>query len=751
MFDDGWMSNFWDATGFVGRERELGELLLLARDTRLLTLCGPAGTGKTLLLRRLVTVVAAGYPDGAFFVALGDLRQPDLVAARVAAAMRVPEEPGVLVSDTLAEALRHQRLVLALDGGDGLADACAQLCRLLLASSPGLLVVTARREALRLDGEAAWPVPPLGVPATPAPGLDQVAACDAAALFAERAAARSSGFTLSAASSAVLRICRSVQGLPLAIELAAAATPFLSAGQIADGLAGPPDMPGRGGQPGPAPDGALRAAISWAHDLLSPDEQMLLRRLSVFSGWSLEMAERVCADDGLPAARVLGLLDGLAGRSLIELEPEPLGHSRYRMLDTIRDYAAARLEQAGETLALRRRLRDYALSLGDYYLTVGLSQVPAGWTARRDLFHRYATGSDNIRAALGWCLDLGDIETGLRLCATFGSCWILFGDLTEGTMWFRAFLSADQSEVAALVRGPALASGGWLIMGDDPELAERWAADGLAACRAVGNLLFMSVALNLLAQAALRDGRPHDALAHCTEALAHARRRADKWGEGAALSGAAVAQLALGRLPEARESAEAGLAVLLETDQYWSAARTKRLLAEICRGLGQADAARGHYLGALELLHQADGQSEVVRCLTGLGLLALRQADLPQARSYLAQGLDVSLRTGSRSGISRSLLAFADLALREDQPDRAVLLAAAVTALRSTPPGSSAPDGPPPSPPPGRVRRYLDAAATLGETEVARLWAAGHQLSTAAAADLALKPPHTPPQSVQSI
>jgi tetratricopeptide (TPR) repeat protein len=453
------------------------------------------------------------------------------------------------------------------------------------------------------------------------------------------------------------------------------------------------------------------------------------------------MAERVCADDGLPAARVLGFLTSLAGRALIEAEAGAPGQGRYRMPGAIRDYAAARLEQAGETAALRRRLRDYALSLGDYYLVVGLSQVPAGWTARRDLYDRYATGSDNIREALGWCLEQGDIEAGLRLCATFGACWLAFGDLTEGASWFRAFLSTDQPGIPGLVRGPALASGGWLIMAEDLDRAERWATEGLAACRAAGNLLFMSVALNFLAQAAMLRGRPHDALRHSTEALAHARQHGNKWGEGAALSSTANAQAALGLLPKARESAEAGLAVLLETDQYWSAARTKRVLAETCRALGDTRAARGHFLGALELLRQAEGEAEAVRCLAGLGLLALDQGDLGASRTYLGRGLEVSLRTGSRAAISRTLLAFADLALRDDQPDRAVLLAAAVTALRS--PAAAAPAGSPPS---GRVRRYLaDAAASLGQAEVDRLWEAGWELSTAAAAEVALKPPHAGP------
>ncbi len=528
-----------------------------------------------------------------------------------------------------------------------------------------------------MAGAAAWAVPPLASPAVGLADPEQALRCEAVRLFTVRAAAAAPGFALDSGNcAAVGEICRALGGLPLAIELAAAWAGDLTAGQIAASLA---DrfclVPGQGGAglAGSAPR-IVRAMIDWSHDRLRPDEQILLRRLAVFAGWSLEMAERVCADDQLSAARIGALLAGLAGRALIQQEGDLAGESRFRMLDTVRDYAAGRLDRAGETTAVHRRLRDYAIPVGEYFLSIMMAQVPAHWSVRLQLFQRYRVDADNIRSVLGWCLEQGDVEAGQRLCASFGGCWQALGDSAEGTRWVSAFLAADQSGVPDSVRGPALSTAAFLILGTDHQQAGRWAAAALAACRAAGNELFTSASLSLLSQAALRSGQPGDAVRYAAEAVANARRAEDRWSEGYALTICAEAQAAAGQLEEARESAEAGVSVLLGIDQWWGAAATKISLAGICRALGELDTARAHYEAALPLLVRGDPQT--ARCLDGLGRVALDQGDLSRARTYLARGLKLSLRAGSSSGICRSLLAFARLAVGEGSPDRAVLLAA---------------------------------------------------------------------------
>jgi predicted ATPase/DNA-binding CsgD family transcriptional regulator len=756
MIDHGRVGTYEEPDSFVGREREIGELSRFAIGQRAVTLCGAGGIGKTRLLLRLITVLAPGFPDGTYFVGLGDLRQPDLVAARVAAAIGVSEEPGVPLVDTLSDALRSRTLLLALDNCEHLIDACASLCQRLLASSPGLLVVATSREALRVAAEAVWPVPPLALPAAGTADPGQAAGFDAVTLFTERAGAAAPGFALTPAScAAVVAVCRALDGLPLAIELAAAWVRVLTVDQIAARLGSRFHLLTSGDRSVPPRHRTLRATIDWSHDLLAPAEQVLLRRLSVFAGWSLEMAERVCADDGLPAAQVLNLLAGLAEKSLVELEPDVLGQSRYRMLDTIRDYAASRLAEAGEAGALRRRLRDYSLNLAEYFLSIGVARIPAAWQARVEVFQRYDADADNVRAVLGWALEQGDAETGLRLCTAVRPCWIVLGAFGEGAEWFDAFLAADLSGVPSAVHGQALVGRAQLALGSgDQQLAEPWAAAGLELCRAAGDPYFTATALNVLAETALHARRPADARQRATEALEQAREAGDKWNQGYALGSLAAALAALGQLEEARQAAEAGLALMLEIDQQWGAARTLLGLANLSRVLGDLGAARGHYLAALGLLRQVKGDPEIARCLAGLGRIALDSGDLDEARGYLSRGLRLSLGTGSRTGISRSLLAFATLAVREGRPDRAVLLAAAVTALSET---AQLPQRPPAEEhhslresthlPPriaARVRRYLEAAAGLGDAEVARLWAAGLELTTSAAAEVALEPPAGP-------
>jgi tetratricopeptide (TPR) repeat protein len=611
---------------------------------------------------------------------------------------------------------------------------------------------------------------------------------DAVRLFADRAAAAAPGFAVTSGNWAeVARICRMLDGLPLAIEVAAARVGDLAVSQVTDGLSERLRVLADGEETAPPARLALRAALDWSHDLLAPPEQVLLRRLSVFAGWSLEITDRVCADGGLPAPRISSLLARLAELALVEVEPDHLGQTRYRMPDAVREYAADRLAASGEAPGLRRRLRDYALSLCDYYLAIGLAQVPALWPARVEVFQHYRADGGNIRAALGWCLQQGDIEAGLRLCTGFGPCWLVLGEYAEATRWFGAFLTADQSGIPAAARGPALSGGAFLILGDDPERAERWAAEGLEACRVAGNLLFASAALNLLSLADLRAHRPLEALRHGTEALAQARQCGDQWSEALALGGCASAQAALGRLPEARAAAEAATALMLAIDHQWGAARAMLDLARFCHAAGDLTAARAHFLGALNLLTQFKSAAEIAHCLAGLGRVTLEQGDLAAARSYLAQGLNLSLRAGRRPRISRSLLAMAALEVREHRPDRAVQLAAAATALRdpspdpdklgpapAAPAAASQPsasptvpgrvsDGQAPASPtvpgrvsdgqapasqvvdleslPRRVQRYLDAAAGLGPAEVARLWADGLTLTADAAAELALSPP----------
>ena len=392
-----------EPNSFIGRERELDELRRLVYSTRALTLAGPGGIGKTRLALRLLGSMTAEFPDGAWFVELADLRRPDLVVSRLAAVVGVSEEPGRPLLDTLADVLRSRRMLLALDNCEHLIDACAEVAGRLLASSPGLRLLMTSREPLRLAAETVWRVPPLAVPPPPGPsspgteppgtappgtgdGVRSAFHDEAVRLFADRAAAVRPGFAVGPDNAAdVAAICRALDGLPLAIELAAARIGVLSVEQIGARLGDRFALLTTGDRSAAPRHRTLRATIEWSYEMLTTAERTLFRRLSLFAGWSLEMAEQVCADGEVPAGDMLALTAALVDKSLVMLEPEVLGQARYRMLDSIREFAAALLADAGEVARFRLALRDYTLRTAEHHLAVGMAKVPVPWSARVEL------------------------------------------------------------------------------------------------------------------------------------------------------------------------------------------------------------------------------------------------------------------------------------------------------------------------------------------------------------------------------
>ena len=698
----------------------------------MLTLTGPGGIGKTRLALRTLTTMAADFPDGACYVDLADLTNPDLVAARVASAAGVAEESGRPLLDTLADALRLRRLLLALDNCEHLLDACARLSQRLLASSAELRLLATSREPLRVAGETVWLVPPLPVTATgTSPG-------DAVQLFSERALAAAPGFALTPENAgAVAELCRSLDGIPLAIELAAARVRTLTVDQIRMRVADRFGLLTLGDRSAPPRQRTLRAAIDWSHDLLSQREQVLLRRLSYFAGWSVEMAERVCADELVPAGSVLDTLGALLDKSLVIREPAVLGEARFRMLDTIREYAADRLAAAGEAAAVAGRLRDYVLAVAERNFAVGMALVPAPWQDRVDVFRRYDVDAHNVWLVLSQCLADGDVGTGLRICTAIRPCMLVRGEFAMGCEWVDAFLASDEAAgVPPGIRGPALIGRAQLTLSNDPAAAEPAARAGVDLCRDAGDDFWTAAGLNLLSEIAVHTGRPDQAEEFGREAAWIAEAAGDGWNEGWALGiRAAVAGLR-GRMREAAELASASVDVMRAIDHRWGVARAQLGLGDLARVRGDFADARQQYMEALAYLREINARPEIARCLSGLGRVATEAGATTLAREHLTESLRLSRDTGTRIGVARGLESFAALAVREDEPERAVLLAAAATALRETaglPPLSGA-----------RTERYLAPARRLGDAAVAELWARGLELSPAAAIAVALEPPAAP-------
>jgi len=721
---------------FIGRERELGELRASLLSSRALTLCGTGGIGKTRLAGRILAALRDEFPDGVWMVELGDLQQPDLVVSRVASVVGVTEENGRPLLDTLADALAARSLLVALDNCEHLIDAAARVAQRLLAGAPGLRIIVTSREPLRVAAETVWQVPPLTVPPPPPPptSVADLSSSEAAALFADRAAAALPSFTVTGGNAAAVgRLCRALEGLPLAIELAAAWVRMLSAEQIEALLHDRFRLLATQDRTVPARQRTLRATIDWSHDLLTPDEQVLFRRLSVFTGWSLDMAEEICSDEQLPVAKVLDLITALVDKSLVVVEPEVLGQSRYRMLDAIKEYAAEQLTAAGEAEQRQQLLRDYTLRVAEHNMAMGMALIPGPWSARVDVFRRYDIDTVNVDQVLSRCMARGDVEGGLRICTGVRPCWIVRGRFAEGMDWFDSFLALDAPGLPDWVRGAALAGRAQLAMPSDPAEAERGAQEALSVCVAAGDSFWTATTLNLLAEAALHLGRPDEAAARATEALELAREAGDPFNEGYALGSLATAAGLRLNLRDAEKFGLAALAVMRRIDQQWGVARTIIGLGDLARLRSEPDVARRYYTEALPAFREINARPEIARTLAGLARLALEQQDPSAAREFIGESLVLSHSTGSRIGVARGLEAFAQLSLAQEEAAHAVRLIAAAASLRDTAGLRPLPGA--------RIGQYLTAAGPLGEAAVSRLWEEGAAMTPDQAVALALSGP----------
>ena len=622
-----------------------------------------------------------GFPDGIWLVELADTADPGLLPGRIASAIGIREEADSPLAETLIEALRPRQLLLVLDTCEHIVDECAALVQQLLAGCPQLRLIATSREPLRVRGETVWRVPPLAVPAVPEGlSLSQLAEHEAVRLFAERAAAASPGFALSADNAAaVARLCQMLDGMPLAIELAAARVRALSIEQIAVRLADRFQLLATGDRTAPPRQQTLRAAVDWSYELLTEPEQILLRRLSVFAGWNLEMAEEVCADEAIPAEAILDLLVALIDKSLVTLDTELDGHARYRLLDTIKEYAADRLAASGERPAIRQRHSAYLLRLLEDTVARAFVRGDPPWPERVAMYRRITVERPNYRAALAACLERGDVQEGLRLCCALRSQWVADGTVREGSGWFDVFLGRA-GEVSPIVRARALMLRAELAFEQqDYAGAGECAQAGLDLCRAAGGTETAG-GLRMLALVSLRAGRPDEALASADAAVEAALAAADDWEQGITLSTRAAVLARQGRLADAQRTFEAAIDVLADNNG-WGLAQTWYGLGSLARARGDYAAAAGHFSSALARYRQIDARPEIARCLAGLAWVALAEQDLGLAAASLAECLQLSLATGQRLAIARGIQAAAVLAALRDEPARTVRLEGAAVAL----------------------------------------------------------------------
>ena len=445
---------------FIGREHELAELKQRIWSTRLLTLTGPGGSGKTRLALQLAAQLLDAFYDGVWFVDLAPLPETGLVPQAVAAVFAVQETPERSFTAALIDYLRPREMLLILDNCEHLLPACANLASALLHACPNLYILATSREALNIDGEVGWLTPPLSVIAAgPQVDPEQLSTCESARLFLDRAYAAQPGFTPTRQNApAIAEICARLDGLPLAIELAAARVPSLSVEQIAARLGDRFDLLKLGRRTAHARHQTLRAMIDWSYGLLSAQEKKLLRRLAVFSGgWTLEAAEAVCSDEGSSihsedeSIPVMDALSRLVIKSLV-IADRSLPETRYRFLETIHRYAQEKLEQNDEAGWLRDRHLDFFIQWteeAEPSLTMSVGPVYLG---------RFEREHENIRSALEWGLSKDTrVEKALQLAVTSGRFFRLKGYLSEGLHFLSSALTMDQTAKRNAIRARGLA------------------------------------------------------------------------------------------------------------------------------------------------------------------------------------------------------------------------------------------------------------------------------------------------------
>jgi predicted ATPase/transcriptional regulator with XRE-family HTH domain len=477
----------WPVSSLIGREPDITAIRALIADDgqRLITLTGVGGSGKTRLAVQVAAELLSAFADGVWFVELAATSSPALVPRTVAGALSVREMEHAPILDTLLGFLRRKSLLLILDNCEHLIDACAALAHRLLTACPDLHILATSREPLRIAGERRWQVQPLAVPDLGgAVSFEALAGTAAVRLFVERAQAIDAEFTLTEANAAsVAQICARLDGIPLAIELAASRIGVLTAAQIAERLEDDFRLLAGGARGGPSRLQTMQAALTWSYDLLSASEQAAFRLLSAFAGgFHLEAAETICSLDTGDGPDVLDTLSRLVDKSLVVADRTPRGR-RYRLLEPVRQYAQHALLNSGDEASARARHATYYAVLAERAspLLRGTEQIQ--WLERLEVER------DNLRAALGWITEHSDPDTGLRLVAAMTPYWEARGYLTEGRRWLETMLTVSRAGGASrdtLMRA-RMAAGRLAQWQADLKTAESLLTETLAAARVLGD------------------------------------------------------------------------------------------------------------------------------------------------------------------------------------------------------------------------------------------------------------------------
>jgi predicted ATPase/class 3 adenylate cyclase len=666
-------------TSFIGREWEHEDVRDKITTSRLVTLIGPGGTGKSRLALQVAAELTDNFNQGVWFVDLSALTDPSLLAQSVATELSIRERAQLPLIDTLAEEIGDKEILLILDNCEHLIEACAHFADTLLRDCPGLRILATSREALRVGGEMMISLQPLETPNPEyLPASEMISQYDAVRLFIDRSEAVSPEFAIDKTNAlAVAQICHRLDGNPLAIELAAARMGALSPQMILDRLDDRFRLLSRGDRLVLPRHQTLEAVIDWSYDLLTEQEQALFRRLGVFAGsWTLEAAESLCCGEGVTQWQILDLMTGLVDKSLVQVD-RSLEEIRYRMLETVRQYAWQKTSVENEIEEIRSRYIAYYLNLAEE------GEKKSYWGGDTSLPKRLAVDFDNFRAALTWCFEDPETysESGLRLAGALWIVWWTFGYLNEGRDWLEKAIKVDVIDGAA--RAKALTNVGCVAWQQgDYQIADVYTEESIAIYRdqLIEDRQGLANAIHIRGHV-LFDQKDY-ALARSLfeESLTKFRQLGEEDNICLLVSDLGKVDYHEGDYQSAKMRFEECLLIARKREDLTNIASNLLRIGDIARLERDYDRAADYYEESLEIVRDMEWNLELASNMHKLGYIARFRGDFQKAGNLFIESLTMQQSMGNKQGVIECLVGIAGVATVAGYPEEAVRLFAAAEA-----------------------------------------------------------------------
>jgi predicted ATPase/DNA-binding winged helix-turn-helix (wHTH) protein len=654
----------YQLTSFIGREQEIAQLVELVTTHRLVTLTGAGGAGKTRLAIEVASRLIDAFPDGVWLVELAALSDPRLVPQAVAQALAIKEQPGKSRSEIVSRWLESKRVLLVLDNAEHVIEECARLLDEILRHGPDVAILATSRERLGMTGELTYRVPSLTVPATKGPLTPEtISPFEGVRLFIERTKLLRPDFEVTTKNAAAIAsICARLDGMPLAIELAAPRLRSMSIDELSERLDQRFALLIDGSRAALSRHRTLRSMLDWSYDLLTEPEQAMLRRAAVFAGgWTLASAEQVCADDGIEASDVIGRLTSLVDKSLV-MTDEHVGATRYRMLETVRQYAQDRLRESGEEPHWRSSHLACFVALGVEFNREVMGTKQQAWVTR------IASEHDNLRAALAWSTEASPLD-GLQLAVALDAFWRIRGFLAEAREWFVRLLDVVPIDLRTRLHARGLyAAALFAILQGDYAAGKGLLQQSLMVFREIDDQRNVAYALDSLAYLAIEQGEYLEAEARAHEAVDLLRARGSREGLCFSLIHLAIALRWRGEWVAAYELYEQSLVIARELGTPWEIGTALREIGLAECDEGRCDLALNHFAEAMTILHGLGDRPGVIESLEGLaGVAAATAAPRRAARLWGAAHALQQEMGSARSAHQKTIYE------RQVQPARAML------------------------------------------------------------------------------